>query len=81
MPMGVSQYKLAARMGVPARRINEIVHGLRAITPDTSLRLARVFGMSDRFWLNLQMQFDLDNQRSKLDAELDTIEPLAPLAS
>lgn len=58
-PMGISQYRLAKATSVPARRINEIVHGNRSITADTALRLSRFFGMSDRFWLNLQMRFDL----------------------
>jgi addiction module HigA family antidote len=53
-PLGLSQYRLAKDISVPARRVNEIVHGKRAITADTALRLARFFGTSDRFWLNLQ---------------------------
>lgn len=80
-PMGISQYRLAKSMGIPARRINEIVHGSRAVTPDTSLRLARVLAMSDRFWLNLQAQYDLDVQRDLLVTELREIKPLAGLAS
>lgn len=59
-PMGLSQYRLAKDIGVPPRRINEIVHGTRAVTADTALRLARYFGTSERFWLNLQAQYDLD---------------------
>jgi antitoxin HigA-1 len=59
-PMELSQYRLAKDIHVPARRINEIVHGTRSISADTALRLARYFGTSERFWLNLQAQFDLD---------------------
>jgi antitoxin HigA-1 len=59
-PMGLSQYRLAKDISVPARRINEIVHGTRAVSADTALRLARYFGTSERFWLNLQAQYDLD---------------------
>jgi len=59
-PLGLSQYRLAKDITVPARRVNEIVHGKRAITADTALRLARFFGTSDRFWLNLQTRYDLE---------------------
>jgi addiction module HigA family antidote len=59
-PMGLSQYRLAKGIGVPARRINEIVHGKRSITADTALRLARFFGTSAEFWINLQTHFDLE---------------------
>ena len=65
-PLGVSQYRLAHDISVPPRRINEIVHGKRAITADTALRLARYFGTSERFWLNLQARFDLEVQRDVL---------------
>ncbi|MHB9024586.1 MAG: HigA family addiction module antitoxin [Armatimonadota bacterium] len=58
-PLGVSQYRLAKDIGVTPRRINEIVHGRRAITADTALRLARFFGMEAEFWLNLQAHYDL----------------------
>jgi addiction module HigA family antidote len=70
-PLGISQYRLAQAIGVPPRRINEIVHGKRAISPDTALRLSRALGTSDRFWMNLQTRYDLDvqleNQRDQLD--------------
>lgn len=69
--MGLSQYRLAKDLHVPARRINEIVHGERGITADTALRLARYFGTSDRFWLNLQMRFDLEMQKDRLGKRLD----------
>lgn len=69
-PLTLSQYRLARDLSVPARRINEIVHGTRAITADTALRLARYFGTSERFWLNLQARFDLEVQRDRLGARL-----------
>ena len=59
IPLGVSQYRLAKDIGISARRINEIVHGKRAITPDTALRLGKYFGVSAQFWLNLQATHDL----------------------
>jgi addiction module HigA family antidote len=62
-PLGISQYRLAKDTSVPPRRINEIVHGKRAITADTALRLARYFGTSERFWLNLQTRYDLDVEK------------------
>ena len=65
-PMGISQYRLAKDISVPPRRINEIVHGKRAITADTALRLSRYFGLSDRFWMNLQVKYDLERERDKL---------------
>src|SRR5665809_48792 len=70
-PMGLSQYRLAKDISVPPRRINEIVHGKRAISADTALRLARYFGTSDRFWLNLQGQYDLDVERDRLGHRLN----------
>ena len=69
-PLGVSQYRLAQDISVPARRINEIVHGKRAVSADTALRLARYFGTTERFWLNLQARFDLEQQRDVLGARL-----------
>ena len=68
---GISQYRLAKDISVPPRRINEIVHGTRGITADTALRLARYFGNSERFWLNLQARFDLESQRDALGARLE----------
>ena len=65
-PMGISQYRLARDISVPPRRINEIVHGKRAVTADTALRLSRYFGTSDRFWLNLQVRYDLEVERARL---------------
>ena len=69
-PLGVSQYRLAHDISVPPRRINEIVHGKRAVTADTALRLARYFGTSERFWLNLQARYDLEVQRDLLGGRL-----------
>ena len=70
-PLSLSQYRLAHDVSVPPRRINEIVHGTRAITADTALRLARYFGTTDRFWLNLQARFDLETRRDALGARLE----------
>jgi antitoxin HigA-1 len=70
-PLGLSQYRLAKDLSVPARRINEIVQGKRAISADTALRLARYFQTTDRFWLNLQARFDLEVERDRLGARLE----------
>ncbi len=70
-PLGISQYRLAKSIGVPPRRINEIVHGARAVTADTVLRLARFFGTTERFWLNLQAQYDLELARDRLGERLE----------
>ena len=70
-PLDLSQYRLAKGLSVPPRRINEIVHGTRAISADTALRLARFFGTSDRFWLNLQAAYDLDVERDRLGDRLE----------
>ena len=69
-PLGISQYRLARDISVPPRRINEIVHGKRSITADTALRLARYFGTSERFWLNLQTRYDLEVEKDRLGARL-----------
>jgi addiction module HigA family antidote len=71
-PMGLSQYKLAKDIGVHPRRINEIVHGKRAISADTSLRFSRYFGLSERFWLNLQTRYDLEVEKDKLEWRLES---------
>jgi addiction module HigA family antidote len=76
-PLGVSQYRLAKAVDVPARRINEIVHGQRRISADTALRLARYFGTSERFWINLQARYDLEVEKDRLGAALDDIQPLS----
>ena len=70
-PMGISQYRLAKDISVPARRINEIVHGKRAISADSALRMSRYFGMSERFWLNLQTQYDIEVQKDKMDKQYE----------
>lgn len=72
MPLGLSQYRLAKDISVPARRINEIAHGKRGVSADTAIRLARYFGTSERFWLNLQAQYDLDIEHDRLGNRLDT---------
>ena len=71
IPMGVSQSRLARDINVPPRRINEICLGKRAITPDTALRLARFFGMSAEFWMNLQQRYDLECAKDELEARLE----------
>ncbi len=70
-PMGISQYRLAKDISVPPRRINEIVHGKRAVTADTALRLSRYFGTSERFWLNLQTRYDIEMEKDRLGGSLD----------
>lgn len=70
-PLGISQYRLAKDIGVPPRRINEIVHGKRAVTVGTALRLSRYFATSDRFWLNLQGQYDLEVEKDSLGDRLE----------
>ena len=76
-PLGLSQYRLARDIGVPPRRINEIVLGKRDITADTDLRLARYFGLSEGFFLGLQMDYDLMQRRREIDRDLKTIRPRA----
>lgn len=70
-PMGLSQNKLANGLGVPPRRINEIVHGRRRITADTALRLGKYFGMSPEFWLGLQTDYELDVESDRLADRLE----------
>ena len=70
VPMGIGQNRIARDMGVPPRRINEIVRGKRAITADTALRLARYFGTSEEFWMGLQADFALEEARNKLGSRL-----------
>jgi len=78
-PMGISQYRLAKDLQVPPRRINEIVHGKRRISADTALRLARFFGTSERFWMNLQLRYDLEVEKDRLGDRLD--QEVKPMAS
>ena len=70
-PLNLSQYRLAKDMSVPARRINEIVQGKRAIRADTALRLSRYFGLSERFWMNLQARYDLETAKDRLAERLE----------
>ena len=70
-PLAITQYRLAKDIGVPPRRINEIVKGSRAVTADTALRLGRYFGMSPEFWLNLQSHYDLEQEQARLARRLD----------
>lgn len=76
-PLGVTQHRVAVAIGVPPRRINEIVHGKRGISADTALRLARFFGTSERFWLNLQSRYDLEREKDALADTLNQIRPLS----
>lgn len=75
-PLEVTQNRVAIAIGVPPRRINEIVHGKRRVTADTALRLGRYFGTSAQFWINLQTRFDLETERDSLGTTLDEIRPL-----
>lgn len=73
---GITQHKLAVSIHVPPRRINEIVHGKRAISADTALRLGRYFGVDAQFWLNLQTRYDLEIAQDRLGHQVDEISPL-----
>ena len=75
-PLGVTQHRFAVAIGVPRRRINEIVHGKRGISADTALRLARFFGTSERFWLTLQSRYDWEREKDALADTVDRIRPL-----
>lgn len=80
-PMEITQYRLAKDIGVPARRINEIVLGKRRITADTALRLSRYFGLSERFWMNLQARYDLEVEKDRLAGRLEQeVKVFAPAA-
>jgi len=72
-PMGISQYRLAHDISVHPRRINEIVHGKRSISADTALRLSRYFGLSERFWLNLQARYDIEVEKDRLESEVKVL--------
>lgn len=76
-PLGITQYRIAKTIDVPARRINEIVHGKRSITADTGLRLSRALGLSDMFWINIQARYDAESARERSADELATIERIA----
>jgi len=75
-PLNVSQYRLAVDLGVPPRRINEIVHGLRGITADTALRLGHYFGTTAQFWMNLQARFDLQVEDDRSGAKIRRLKAL-----
>ena len=77
MPMNLSQNALARAADVPPRRVNEIVLGKRGVSADTALRLARVFGTSERFWLGLQADYDLEQARRSMGREIDNLARLA----
>jgi len=79
-PMGISQYRLARAIGVPPRRINEVVLGRRGITADTALRLGAFFGTDAQSWLNLQSHYDMEMARESLQDFLSTIEPVRTAA-
>lgn len=80
-PLGISQYRLAKSLNVPAPRIHEIVNRRRAITADTALRLSKFFGMGERFWLNLQSRYDLECEKDRLGERLDSeVQPLQKTA-
>lgn len=70
-PLNISQYQLAKDITVPARRISEIVRGKRSISADTAIRLSRYFGLSERFWLNLQSNYDLEVEKDKLEGRIE----------
>lgn len=77
-PFGISQNQIARDIGVAPRRINQIVHGNRAVTADTALRLARYFGTSEGFWMGLQADYDLEEARKRLGDQLDRdVSPMA----
>lgn len=75
-PLGISQYRIAKAIGVPPTRIGEIVHGKRRITPDTALKLSKALGLSERYWINIQTDYDIEVEKQARRAELDRIVPL-----
>lgn len=77
LPMGITQQQLADGIHVPFQRINELVNGKRGVTPSTSLRLAKFFGVSEDYWMNLQVRWDLYRAKKKEQAILDEIKPAA----
>lgn len=76
-PLEISQNRLARAMGVPPRRINEIVHGKRAVSADTAIRLSRALGTSEQFWMGLQADYDLEEARKAAQSELNKVENIA----
>jgi addiction module HigA family antidote len=81
VPLKISAYELAKRLNVPAPRINDIVLEKRGITPETAVLLARFFGTTEQFWLNLQAAYDIDRAKHQLARKLRAITPLAAAAS
>jgi antitoxin HigA-1 len=77
-PLGISQYRLAQATGLPPTRISEIVHGRRRITPDTGLRLSRALGLSERYWINIQTDYDIETEHDLHEEELRQVEVLVP---
>jgi antitoxin HigA-1 len=75
-PLGISQYRIAKAVGVPPTRIGEIIHGKRRITPDTALKLSKALGLSERYWINVQADYDIEVTKETGRAELDRIVPL-----
>jgi addiction module HigA family antidote len=80
-PLGISQYRLAQATGLPQTRISEIVHGRRRITPDTGLRLSRALGLSERYWINMQTDYDIEAEHDLHEEDLRQVEVLVPRAS
>ena len=76
----LSQYRLAKEIGVPPRRLNEIIHGTRSVSADTALRLGRFFGTTPEFWMNLQTRYALEVERGRLEPQLMDIHPIASVA-
>jgi addiction module HigA family antidote len=77
-PLGITAYRLAQATGLPQTRLSEIIRGKRRITTDTALRLSRAFGLSERFWLNIQNDYDIELEHDKHDADLARVERLIP---
>ena len=76
LPLGITKYRIAKEIGVPAQRIGEIVAGRRAITADTDLRLSKYFGLTSGYWLRVQNRYDMEMTRRKIKSQLDVITPL-----
>ncbi|MFK4834314.1 HigA family addiction module antitoxin [Microbacterium sp. ZW T2_14] len=77
-PLGITAYRLAQATGLPQTRLSEIIRGKRRITTDTALRLSRAFGLSERFWLNIQIDYDIELEHDEHDADLARVERLIP---
>jgi addiction module HigA family antidote len=77
-PLGITAYRLAQATGLPQTRLSEIIRGKRRITTDTALRLSRAFGLSERFWLNIQNDYDIELEHDEHDADLAQVERLIP---